>query len=172
MASHRIFLSRPTTLSVAQERFCTALGRLFVAYRLDPHTVGTQDFTHRSPLGKVLEVMNTCDGACILGMVQARASEAVIKPSTPAERSLTDVVFASPWNQLEAGMALIRGLPLFIICEAGVSGGVFDDGVADAYIHRLPPRGREKWIERTAFVESLKAWIDDMNRALPRGRER
>jgi len=168
VTSHRVFVSRPTALTSGQERFWQSLDRTFAANRLEPHTVGTQDFTSRSPLGKILEVMNSCDGACILGFVQARSPQAVIKPGTNAERTATDVVFASPWNQLEAGMALIRSLPLFIICETGVTGGIFDDGVADAYIHRLPARSREKWLATPAFVGSLKDWIEVMDRILPR----
>ncbi len=167
MASHRVFVSRPTALSASQERFSVALDRTFRENGLESHTVGTQDFTNRSPLAKVLEVMNSCDGACVLGLVQAKAASVVVKPGTKDRRTVTDAVFATPWNQLEAGMALIRGLPLFVICEARVSGGIFDDGVADAYIHRLPSRDRESWLESEAFVGSMHAWIETMHRAVP-----
>lgn len=167
MASHRVFLSRPTALTASQQGFCDSLDRTFKAHGLESHTVGAQDFTSRSPLGKVLEVMNSCDGACILGLVQMKAASVVLKPGTKQRRTLTDVVFTSPWNQLEAGMALIRGLPLFVICEAKVSGGIFDDGVADAYIHRLPTRDREGWLESRAFLGSLEAWIETMRQATP-----
>jgi hypothetical protein len=165
--SHRVFVSRPTVLTAGQERFCDALEHTFKANGLESHTVGTQDFTNRSPLAKVLEIMNSCDGACILGLVQVKAGDVVVKPGTKARQKMTNAVFATPWNQLEAGMALIRGLPLFVVCEAGVGGGVFDDGVADAYIHRLPARDRGRWLESEAFVGSMKAWIDTMHRAIP-----
>lgn len=166
--SHRVFVSRPTTLTTAQERFCEALDRTFKANGLEAHTVGTQDFTSNLPLTKVLEVMKSCDGACILGLVQVKAAEVVLKPGTKARRTESRAVFATPWNQLEAGMALIRDLPLFVICEARISGGIFDEGVANAYIHRLPANSRERWLESHAFVKSMESWIDTMNRAIPR----
>jgi hypothetical protein len=153
-------------LSASQERFCGALHDTFKEHGLESHTVGRQDFTNRSPLVKVLEVMNSCDGACILGLVQVTAKEVVVKPGTKARHTLPNAVFPTPWNQLEAGMALIRGLPLFVICEADISGGIFD-GVADAFIHRLPGRDRERWLEGEGFLGSLAAWTDTMNRVIP-----
>jgi hypothetical protein len=46
--------------------------------------------------------------------------------------------FPSPWNQLEAGILFGLGLPLLIFKEPGIEGGVFDTGVTDVFIHKMP----------------------------------
>ena len=47
-------------------------------------------------------------------------------------------LFPSPWNHLEAGILFSLGLPLLVFRESGISGGVFDHGVTDVFIHPMP----------------------------------
>jgi hypothetical protein len=48
------------------------------------------------------------------------------------------VLFPTPWNHIEAGILHGLGLPLLVFAEDGISGGVFDRGVTDVFIHRMP----------------------------------
>lgn len=48
------------------------------------------------------------------------------------------MLFPSPWNHLESGILFGLHLPLLVFAEEGVSGGVFDRGVTDVFIHRMP----------------------------------
>ena len=155
-------------LARRQAKFCDDLMGTFVSKGLTPHTVGAQDFTSRSPLRKVLDVLRKCDGACILGFIQVEASNVVVKPGTKSESILPRAVFPTPWNQLEAGMALVRGLPLLVICQEGVSGGIFDDGVGDVYVHRLRAGLGQQWLSSAEFQQSLHEWIGLMRRRVPR----
>jgi hypothetical protein len=167
MFETHVFLSRPTAVTRAQKLFLAALDKAFAARRLQIHTVGTQDFTNKAPLLKILEVMAKCDGACILGLVQAKAERVEVKPDTEDARTVEDAVFPTPWNQLEAGMAMARGLPLFVICERGVGGGIFDDGAGDVYVHRLRVGLSRRWLATPEFVQSIDEWITTMHRRLP-----
>lgn len=46
--------------------------------------------------------------------------------------------FPTPWNNLEAGILFGLGLPLLVFREDGISGGIFDAGVSDVFIHKMP----------------------------------
>lgn len=155
-------------LARRQAQFTDAVMKTFESKGLTPHTVGAQDFTSRSPLRKVLDVLRQCDGACILGLVQVQARNATVKPGTKAETIVSTLVFPSPWNQLEAGMALVRDLPLLVICQEGVNGGIFDDGVGDVYVHRLRGGLSQRWLSSAEFQQSLDEWIGLMTRRGPR----
>ena len=48
---------------------------------------------------------------------------------------------ATPWNQLETGILFGLGLPLFVLREDGIEGGIFDIGSADIIIHSMPMPG-------------------------------
>jgi hypothetical protein len=165
----QIFVSRPTDIARSQQAFCSALERVLASRDLVPRTVGSSDFTSQAPLKKILQLMDECDGACILGLVQARADTAVFKPGTKRERTEQDVLFPSPWNHLEAGMALVRGLPLLVIREDGVLGGIFDRDLGAAFVHELPARAKERWLRGAAFQQSLAEWMGLMGQRLRPG---
>ena len=44
----------------------------------------------------------------------------------------------SPWNHLEAGILFGLRLPILIFRDTGITGGVFDPGVSDVFIHEMP----------------------------------
>ena len=48
------------------------------------------------------------------------------------------MVFPTAWNHLEAGILFSLQLPLLVFKEKGISGGVFDSGVTDVFIHNMP----------------------------------
>src|SRR5207248_1583021 len=80
-----------------------------------------------------------CCGGVILGFSQFTTSRGVWKKGTPYEKGVTStVVFPTPWNQLEAGMLFALNLPMLVFREQNISGGIFDNGVSDMFIHELP----------------------------------
>jgi hypothetical protein len=46
--------------------------------------------------------------------------------------------FPTPWNQLEAGILFSSGVPMMIFREPRVSGGIFDVGTSEVFIHQMP----------------------------------
>jgi hypothetical protein len=120
----RIFLSRPSLMSPEQEmaagRWSRSLQRMGME-QIAP-LIGYVGDTLWTTLRRNLEV---ADGALILGLGQLRIDEGCWRPDTVAP---TDPPkwWPTPWNHVEAGMAIMAGLPLLVIRENGVAGGVFD----------------------------------------------
>src|SRR5262249_27062792 len=80
-----------------------------------------------------------CSGGVILGFEQFFAQSGLWKRNTPDASPLASPApFPTPWNHLEAGILYSLGLPLLVFAEEGVVGGVFDRGVTDVFIHRMP----------------------------------
>jgi hypothetical protein len=62
------------------------------------------------------------------------------KPGTSAEAQVnTSVPFPTPWNHLESGILFGLHLPVLVFREEGITGGIFDTGVSDVFIHPMPP---------------------------------
>jgi hypothetical protein len=120
----RIFFSCPSLLSPNQ----------VMAARLWNHSLQRMGIEPIPPLsGNVGDALwrtlrrkvESADGALILGLRQLRMDEGRWRPDTIA--SLEPAKWwPTPWNHVEAGMAIMAGLPVLVIREAGVSGGVFD----------------------------------------------
>jgi len=74
-----------------------------------------------------------------LGFEQFRADTGVKKRGTDEEEPITSpTLFPTPWNHLESGILFALGLPLLVFRESGISGGVFDSGVTDVFVHKMP----------------------------------
>ena len=101
--------------------------------------IGRSDYPTELPLREVLILARHCAGGVVLGFVQFESKSGVLKPGTEKERQASDrMAFPTPWNQLEAGILFGLQLPLLVFREEPVEGGVFDIGVTDVFIHRMP----------------------------------
>jgi len=134
-----VFVSAPTDLSPAQEASRRLIIRELEHSGLEWRALGRSDYPTELPLREVFTIARHCAGGVILGFTQFCADSGVWKPGTSGEKAIASpVCFPTPWNQLEAGILFSLGLPLLVFREAGISGGVFDHGVTDVFIHRMP----------------------------------
>lgn len=94
------------------------------------------------PLREVYVLAKHCSGGVVLGFEQFFSSGGTWKRGAEEESSASDAVkFPSSWNHLEAGILYSLGLPLLVFVEDGITGGVFDHGVTDAFVHKMPAPG-------------------------------
>jgi hypothetical protein len=99
-----------------------------------------------------------CSGGLILGFSQFETSVGIWKKGTPYElRQRAVVTFPTAWNHLEAGVLFSLGLPLLVFRDPFVSGGVFDNGVTDLFIHEMPKNKQTK-AEKKALREVFRKW--------------
>lgn len=134
-----VFVSVPTVLNPDQDARYRLILRQLENLDLEPRTLGQSDYPTDLPLREVVVIAKHCAGGVVLGFSQTRITSGQIKPGTQREEPIEkprDV--PSPWNHLEAGIMAAIGLPLLVFREPGVSGGIFDTGVTDAFIHRMP----------------------------------
>lgn len=157
-----VFLSRPTLLTDAQDGFCSALMEILAQHGLRPRTVGLTDFGNRTPLSIVRRVMAECAGAMILGFGQLTVESGMRKPGTRAEVPVPrGLAFPTPWNQLEAGMAFVLSLPLFVVRESSVAAeGIFDAAVADYFVHHAELTS--DWLRSPAFQQPFEEWAAEV----------
>jgi len=136
-----VFVSCPTSLSPAQNGARSALIKFLDEFNLEPRALGRSDYPAEFPLREVIVISRHCAGGLILGFEQFRATAGTWKPGAKEQKKLAPRSFASfptPWNNLEAGILFGLGLPILIFKEDGISGGVFDNGVTDVFIHKMP----------------------------------
>jgi hypothetical protein len=93
---------------------------------VDIITVPRTDYPTTGILRDIRRVMAECDGIVVLGFRQLEISAGMWRAGTDEELMTAGVAQATPWNQIEAGLATGLGLPAFLVRETGVKGGVFD----------------------------------------------
>lgn len=157
-----VFVSSPTesNLNNGQESVrrlvAGELGRLGLAER----TLGQTDYPTSFPLREVLTLAKHCSGGVILGFTQFEATAGTWKKGTPFKSTVSKtrpVAFPTQWNQLEAGILFALAVPLLVFRDHGITGGVFDPGATDLFIHEMP-KANVKYTERKALRAVFQRW--------------
>ena len=137
-----IFVSSPTELNKDQDRSRNVIMNMLDDLQLEPRALGRSDYPKDVPLREIYVIARHCYGGIILGYEQFQATAGIMKHGTKEEKSVskkTPLVFPTPWNQLEAGILFGLRLPLLIFRESDVSGGIFDIGTTEVFVHQTPP---------------------------------
>jgi len=135
-----IFVSCPTDLNSKQQNSRIKIIREISKLGMEPRALGRSDYPTELPLREVFVIAKHCAGGVILGFEQLWVETGKIKRDIKGLTSIISKPFAipSPWNQLEAGILFSLDIPLLIFKEKTITGGVFDNGVTDVFIHKMP----------------------------------
>lgn len=160
MRKRDTFVSRPSSRNDWQEAFLDHLDDLLKQRDLRPVVVGQTEYPNKAPIHAVQHRMEQCDGALILGLEQLHVVEGRETPGAVEERTVENLHLPTPWNQIKAGMAFMHELPMLIIKEEGVEGGIFDVGNSDRYIHQATMT--TDWLDSEEFLQPFNAWHEEI----------
>ncbi len=145
-----VFASVPSKLNTRQDASKAYVYDQLRRFGLQPRTVGATDRGLRNPLHEVRTLARHCAGGIILGYRQIRAQSAFRIARRESRRGeaqifedeIVEYHAPTPWNQLETGIVFGLGLPLLVLKEPLITGGIFDEGAGDVIIYQMPMPGR------------------------------
>ncbi len=138
MARKHVFISIGTPYAEPQSKFLDALIELLREFEIEPRAVNKTDFLTANPLKEISRIMRECDAAIIVAYERTYFSSGIEKRQSAQEKELKAVRYTTPWNQIEAAMAVALGLPIIVMIETGLQEeGLLEDKY-DWYIERLP----------------------------------
>jgi hypothetical protein len=120
---------------------------------LTPRTLGSSDYPSKAPLDEVIEIMDECEGAIVLGYPQISISQGEVKGSEIE----TGLLLPTEWNHIEAALAYSKGIPIIMFHHKGVSRGVFDRGVMNAFVHEVD-FSSATWSMDQALNGAIQKW--------------
>lgn len=141
MSKIPIFVSCPTRLNEEQELKRKIIIDRLESLQMEPRALGRGDYPKDYPLKEVYVIAKHCAGGIILGFKQLYIEKGFKKrgvSDTELNKSKDPVSLPTPWNNLEAGILYGLKLPLLIFKEDGIEGGIFDIGVTDAFVQKMP----------------------------------
>jgi hypothetical protein len=158
-----VFVSCPSKLNSSQERSRRIVSAELAVLNLEWRALGRTDYPTALPLKEVFGIARHCAGGIILGFEQAFAAKALRKRGTREQAPLDDFRVPTAWNHLEAGILFSLGLPLLVFKEDGIRDGIFDNGVSDVFVHKMPRPGL-RGNERKALSAVFLKWYSAVSR--------
>ena len=155
----RVFISKPGCLNYQQQECITSLLMRLESAGMVPQSLERAEYPNFGAFGEVQRIMSDCAGAVIFGFRQLDVREGIWRPGTIEEKQVQAQSLPTPWNQIEAGIASTLGLPLLVIFQHGVGGGVFD---ADAAEHQVYRALLEDGWQDSTFARSFNDWSSDV----------
>ncbi|MCK1383922.1 hypothetical protein [Bradyrhizobium sp. 21] len=134
-----VFVSAPSTenLSPEQKLVYDAVIAALDDLGLEERRLGQSDYPDEAPLKEVIQISRRCSGGIVLGFTQTLVQAGIAKPGV-RDTPLSNVPMPTPWNHLEAGILFSLRLPVLVFREPGITGGIFDEGVTDVFVHKMP----------------------------------
>ena len=153
-----VFVSCPSDLNEIQNKSRELILNELEDQQLEPRALGRSDYPAEFPLREVYSIAKRSAGGVILGFSQFEASAGVWKRGTSKKAALEKPkAFPSPWNNLEAGILFGLKLPILIFHEPDISGGIFDVGTSDLFVHVMPTPKISK-VEKNALRQVFLKW--------------
>jgi hypothetical protein len=152
----RAFLSRPLWVQPHVANHLLKLDEKLEDMGFEVRTIGVNATSFASPFEEVVDVLETCQCAIILGLPFLRVRAGKLKD----KEIETGFALPSEWNQIEAAISLMLGKPTLMMLHKGVAPrGLFDRGAANVFIHEFHTLG-PKWVEDTVpKLKDLKAKV-------------
>ena len=135
MSKIPVFVSCPSLLNPDQEKKNEIINNLLQEHGLERRALGRSDYPLENPLTEVYALAKHCAGGIILGFEQFYFDNGFQKRGTPKEKAVGPVSMPTAWNNLEAGILYSLDLPLLILKENDITGGIFDPGTSPYFVH-------------------------------------
>ena len=150
-----VFISRPNWVPPALKANLPEFYALLDSMGFNPMTVGANVVPMCSPFEEVRELMQQCKCTVVLGTHQIIAEDVKIK-GVPQER----IILPTEWNQIEATMSLMLGLPTLVLLHERVAArGIFERGAANLFVHAFDARSKGWAIKLAPALTALKSKV-------------
>jgi hypothetical protein len=171
MANPKVFVSRGTPYTPAQDDFCKALLAYMQNRGVDPVTIGANKHGVRQPAELARDEIESCHGAVVLAFKRIHIAQATEKPGSSSAAPADGRFLPTVWNHMEAAMAYAAKLPLLILVERGVH----REGMLSKRLEwdALEIDIDTKIMQTTEFIQRFDHWMKYVNervKSVPRAR--
>jgi hypothetical protein len=164
MATPRVFISMGTPYNQTYKDFRDGLESfLRDSCGVDPRIIGKNEYPSGSPLTHIRSVMRQCAGVIIVAYERKYLEAGVEKRGADSERKLENRTYTTPWNHVESAIAYSLDLPLYIICQKGLSEeGLIEDKI-DWYVQYIDLKPEA--LSTPNLTGSIRSWVN--SRVIP-----
>ena len=133
----KVFLSRPGSLDVRQSTLVEGIKDLVRASGGTTVELSREEYDRSGVVTKLSDRLNGCSAMIVLGFKSIHVEAGSYRDNTDDKREIKNEFLSTPWLHIEAGMGLMKKIPVLLICEEGIDDGIFDTTVNDTMLERF-----------------------------------
>ena len=129
-----IFFSMPSVMSKENElltkdykAYLEGLGYNVIYYIKD-------NYPSFGQLNRIREKILASSAMVAFGFKQTNIHDATFRPQTNNEEKWNDKWLATPWNEIEVGMGLMKGMPILLVKDPHIDMGIFDSNLSECFV--------------------------------------
>lgn len=154
-AQVKVFLSTASALTAAHRALVDLIATSLEDDGFEVVRLSRDKYNPDRHLSEVREAMAACTGVVVIGLPELVLLSGVWRQGTEDEQVLTRRHLPTPWNDLEAGIAVGLGLPVLSVRAGCDEHGVFSLSSPNVGFERLEIT--DSWT-KDRMVESVQAW--------------
>ncbi|MBQ2808491.1 MAG: pentapeptide repeat-containing protein [Bacteroidaceae bacterium] len=129
-----IFFSIPGCCNIEDNATILSYKRMIEELGYETFYYTRDQYPQFGQLNKIrLEVMKSA-GMIVFGLKQLKIEKGTFRPGTKEENELNMKWVHTPWNELEVGMGIMKGLPILLVKDDEIDSGIFDRHLSECFM--------------------------------------
>ncbi len=134
----QVFFSMPGCLGKREESLTKEYKAILETLGYAVFYYQKDDYPKFGQFTRIRECLQKSSAVIAFGFRQTKIEEGIALPGTSKETRITGKWLNTPWNEVEVGMALMRGLPILLVKDEGIDSGIFDEKLSECFVASIP----------------------------------
>lgn len=112
-------------------------------------------------LSLIKSAIERSSAVIVFGFKQLYIKEGTFRPEMDGEIIVNESWRPTPWNEVELGMASMKGLPILLVKDEQITEGIFDDIISESFMFTISSKVDIKELENNEIFNEWKSRIND-----------
>ena len=154
--SKTIFFSMPGIMSKEDELMTKDFKEILEDRGWEVIYYKSDKYPRFGQFNRVRQDIMRSSGMIAFGLKQINIHKASYRPGTQEEEEWEEKWISTPWNEIEVGMGLMKGMPILLVTDPEIKDGVFDQGLSECFVGHISTKEDSRDLKRN---KGFKEWI-------------
>lgn len=156
-----IFFSMPSVMTKAEE----LLTKDYETYLREKKGMRVfyyikDDYPQFGQLNQVREKIMVSTGMIAFGFKQTHIQKGIYRPNMKDEEIWENKWLSTPWNEIEIGMGMMKGMPILLVKNPAIEEGIFDEKLSECFVATISTTEDSRELDSN---QEMQKWLAKLN---------
>lgn len=118
------------------------------------------DYPQFGQLNQVREKIMVSTGMIAFGFKQTHIQKGIYRPNMKDEELWENKWLSTPWNEIEIGMGMMKGMPILLVKNPAINEGVFDEHLSECFVATIHTTEDSRELDSN---QEMQKWLAKLN---------